>query len=45
MQKHIDRYRLEAQISFQQVYLNPDRRKDMVGDDAEIMVVGDVMGI
>ena len=38
MQKHIDRYRLEAQISFQQVYLNPDRRKDMVGDARKILV-------
>jgi hypothetical protein len=38
MQKHIDRYRLEAQISFQQVYLNPDRRKDMVGDAGKMLV-------
>ena len=38
MQKHMDRYRLEAQISFQQVYLNPDRRKDMVGDARKILV-------
>lgn len=38
MQKHIDRYRLEAQISFQQVYLNPDRRKDPVGDARKMLV-------
>ena len=38
MQKHMDRYRLEAQISFRQVYLNPDRRKDMVGDARKILV-------
>jgi hypothetical protein len=38
MQKHMNRYRLETQISFQQVYLNPDRRKDMVGDAGKILV-------
>ena len=38
MRKRMDRYRLEAQISFQQVYLNPDRRKDMVGDARKILV-------
>ena len=38
MRKRMDRYRLEAQISFQQVYLNPDRRKDPVGDARKMLV-------
>jgi hypothetical protein len=37
MQQHMDRYRLEAQISFRQVYLSPDRRKDMVGDARKML--------
>jgi hypothetical protein len=38
MRKRMDRYRLEAQISFHQVYLNPDQRKDMVGDAQKMLV-------
>lgn len=38
MRQRMDRYRVEAQISFQQVYLNPDRRKDMDGDARKILV-------
>ena len=37
MRKRMDRYRLDAQISFQQVYLSPDRRKDMVGDAGKML--------
>jgi hypothetical protein len=37
MQKHMNRYRLETQISFQQVYLSPDRRKDMTGDTRKML--------
>jgi hypothetical protein len=37
MQKHMDRYRVEAQVSFQQVYLSPDQRKDMAGDARKIL--------
>jgi hypothetical protein len=38
MRQRMDKYRVEAQISFQQVYLNPDRRKDMVGDARKMLV-------
>jgi hypothetical protein len=39
MQKHMDRYRLEAHVSFHQIYLNPDRRKDMDGDARKILAL------
>ena len=38
MRQRMDKYRVEAQISFQQVFLNPDRRKDMVGDARKMLV-------
>jgi hypothetical protein len=37
MQQHMDRYRLEARVSFKQIYLNPDRREDVVGAAREIL--------
>ena len=32
LQQHPDKFRTEAQVSFQQVFLNPDKRKDMDSD-------------
>jgi len=32
LQEHPDKFRTEAQVSFQQVYLNPDQRKDLATD-------------
>ena len=32
LQQHPDKFRSEAQVSFQQVFLNPDKRKDLVTD-------------
>ena len=37
MQEHQDSFRLEAQVSFQQVYLNPDKRQDIEVDAATIL--------
>jgi len=37
MRKRRDKYRLEAQISFRQVYLNPNQRKDLEGDALKIL--------
>ncbi len=34
LEKHPDKFRSEAQVSFQQVFLNPDKRKDL-GNDAK----------
>jgi hypothetical protein len=37
MRKHMKKYRLEAQISFRQVYLNPNKRTDLYGDALKIL--------
>jgi len=37
MQKHPDRFRSNAQISFQQVYLNPDKHKDLNTDALKLL--------
>jgi len=37
LQEHPDKFRTQAQVSFQQVYLNPDRRADLVAE-AETML-------
>jgi hypothetical protein len=35
MQRHPERFQIEPQLSFIQVYLNPDKRQDVVADAAE----------
>lgn len=37
LQKHRERFQQEAQISFRQVYLNPDKRRDTKGDVKKIL--------
>jgi hypothetical protein len=37
MQQHSDKFRREAQLSFQQVFLNPEKRKDMVADAKKLL--------
>ncbi len=37
LEKHPDKFRSEAQLSFQQVYLNPDKRKDLDNDAKKIL--------
>jgi hypothetical protein len=37
MQRHSDRFRKEPRLSFTQVYLNPDKRHDLVIDSVEIL--------
>lgn len=38
LQKHPDKFRSEAQVSFQQVFLNPDKRKDLVKDAQKLLL-------
>lgn len=38
LQKHPDKFRSEAQLSFQQVFLNPDKRKDLATDAKKLLV-------
>lgn len=35
--EHPDKFQIEPQISFRQLYLNPDKRQDMMGDAAKIL--------
>lgn len=37
LQQHPDKFRIEPQISFRQIYLNPDKHRDMAGDGAAIL--------
>ncbi len=37
LQKHPDKFRSEAQVSFQQVFLNPDKRKDLANDAKKLL--------
>ena len=37
LEKHPDKFRSEAQLSFQQVYLNPDKRKDLDSDAKKLL--------
>jgi parvulin-like peptidyl-prolyl cis-trans isomerase-like protein len=37
LQQHPDKFRTEAQVSFQQVYLNPDKRKDLTSDAEKLL--------
>lgn len=37
LQKHPDKFRTEAQLSFQQVFLNPDKRKDLDSDAKQLL--------
>lgn len=38
MQEHKDNFHIEPRISFRQIYLNPDKRHDMVGDAEKILI-------
>ena len=38
LRENPDKFRREVQISFQQVYLNPDKRKAIAGDAEQLMV-------
>ncbi len=38
IQEHPDKFRMPAQISFQQVFLNPDQRKDLAADAKKLLV-------
>jgi hypothetical protein len=37
LEKHQDKFRSEAQLSFQQVYLNPDKRNDLEADAEQLL--------
>lgn len=37
LQQHPDKFRTQAQVSFQQVYLNPDKRKDLASDARKLL--------
>jgi len=37
LKQHPDKFRTEAQVSFQQVYLNPDKRKDLASDAKKLL--------
>lgn len=37
LRQHPDKFRIEPQVSFRQLYLNPDKHPDMAGDAAEIL--------
>ncbi len=37
LQQHPDKFRTQAQVSFQQVYLNPDKRKDLATDTKKLL--------
>lgn len=37
LQQHPDKFRTEAQISFKQVFLNPDKRKDLASDAKQLL--------
>jgi hypothetical protein len=37
LQQHPDKFRTEAQVSFQQVYLNPDKRRDLASDAKQLL--------
>ena len=37
LKQHQDKFRAEAQISFRQVFLNPDKRKDMVSEAEKLL--------
>ncbi|MCK4837736.1 MAG: peptidyl-prolyl cis-trans isomerase [Desulfobulbaceae bacterium] len=37
LEKHPDKFRTEAQLSFQQVFLNPEKRKDLAGDAEKLV--------
>lgn len=37
LQQHPERFRIEPQLSFQQVYLNPDRRTDPAADARQLL--------
>jgi hypothetical protein len=37
LQKHPNKFRAEAQVSFQQVFLNPDKRKDLASDAEKLL--------
>jgi len=38
LKQHPDKFRSEAQLSFQQVFLNPDKRKDMASDAKQLLI-------
>jgi hypothetical protein len=38
LQKHPDKFRSEAQVSFQQVFLNSDKRKDLANDAKKLLI-------
>lgn len=38
MQQYPEKFRIPAQISFQQVFLNPDKRKDLAADAKKLLV-------
>jgi hypothetical protein len=38
MKEHADKFRIEPEIGFLQVYLNPDKRKKAIQDDAQKML-------
>jgi hypothetical protein len=37
LKQHPDKFRSEAQVSFQQVFLNPDKRKDLASDAKKLL--------
>ena len=37
LKQHPDKFRSEEQVSFQQVFLNPDKRKDLAGDAKKLL--------
>ena len=37
LKQHPDKFRSEAQVSFQQVFLNPDKRKNLVSDAKKLL--------
>ena len=37
LEKHADKFRSEAQVSFQQVFLNPDKRKHLASDAKKLL--------
>ena len=37
LEKHPDKFRTEAQLSFKQVFLNPDKRKDLAADAKKLL--------
>ncbi len=39
LKQHPDKFRSEAQLSFQQVFLNPEKRKDLIGDAQKLLPI------